>query len=111
MDQQTTHLTDFISAQVLEREGFIHSTNSEKMLEAIDKQYLAEQGWVRSDRLREVLISPTRAAGIAGVAPRTLLAYINSGHLRTVNGSVTLLDALAFDYSKAKEDYLKKKHR
>lgn len=111
MDQQTTHLTDYIPAQVLEREGFVHTSDNEKMLEAIDKQYLVEQGWVRSDRLREVLISPTRAAGIVGVNHLTLLAYIQSGHLRTVNGRVTLLDTLAFDYSKAKEDYLKKKHR
>lgn len=106
-----SHLTDFISAQVLEREGFIHSTDSEKMLEAIDKKYLAEQGWVHSGRLREVLISPTRAAKIVGVAPRTLQAYIRSGHLRTVNGSVTLLDAMAFDYLKAKGEYLKTKHQ
>ena len=111
MDQQTTHLTDFIPAQVLEREGFVHRSDSAKMLEAIDKDYLASQGWANLARCREVMLSPTKAAEIVGVAPATLRAYIRTGHLRTVNGNVTLLDAMTFDYEAAKVDYLKNKHR
>ena len=107
----TTHLTDFIPAQVLEREGFIHSTNSEKMLEAIDKDYLASQGWAKLSRCRSVMISANKAAEVIGIAPATVRAYIKSGHLPSVAGYVPLLDALTFDYPAAKEDYLTKKHR
>ena len=40
----TTHLTDFIPAQVLEREGYIHTSDSEKMLASIDPATLARHG-------------------------------------------------------------------
>ena len=111
MDQQATHITDYIPAAVLEREGFVHRSDSAKMLEAIDKDYLASQDWVNLARCREVMISPTKAAEIVDVAPATLRVYIRTGHLRTVNGKVLLKDALTFDYSVAKEDYLNSKYK
>lgn len=109
MDQQT-HITDYIPAAVLEREGFVHRSDSEKLLEVIDKNYLAAQGWVNLERARGVLVSANKVAEIIGVAPATIRAYIKTGHLAAVNGYVSLIDALTFDYQKAKSEYLKDKH-
>lgn len=111
MDQQTTHITDYIPAAVLEREGFVHRSDSAKMLEAIDKGYLASQGWANLSQCRSVMLSANKAAEVIGIAPATVRAYIKSGHLPSVAGYVSLLDALTFDYPAAKEDYLNSKYR
>ena len=101
----TTHLTDFIPAQVLEREGFVHTSDSEKLLEAIDKNYLADHGWHNLSHLRPVRISVRKAAEIIDCAASTLSAYIKMGYLSAENGQVLLSDALSFDYPAAKAHY------
>ena len=58
----TTHLTDFISPEVLAREGFVHTSDSAQMLEKIDKAYLAECGYVNLSALRDVKLSVRKAA-------------------------------------------------
>lgn len=70
--------------------------------------------WPSLDRLCRRLKPPRgrhmNAAEIIGVAPATIRAYIKTGHLAAVNGYVSLIDALTFDYQKAKSEYLKDKH-
>ena len=101
----TTHLTDFIPAQVLEREGYIHTSDSEKMLASIDPATLARHGWHNLSHLRPVRISVRKAAVIIDCAASTLSAYIKMGYLPAEGGQVLLSDALSFDYPAAKAHY------
>lgn len=101
----TTHLTDFIPAQVLEREGYIHTSDSEKMLANIDPATLARHGWHNLSHLRPVRISVRKAAEIIDCAASTLAAYIKMGYLPAENGQVLLSDALTFNYPAAKAHY------
>lgn len=105
-----SNITDYIPAQVLEREGFVHISDSAKMLERIDKGFLAEQGWTNLAHLRGVMLSVHKAAKIVGIDPKTLLAYIKGGYIAAdQNGQVSLVDALTFDYKGAKRAYLDSK--
>lgn len=105
-------LTDYIPAQVLEREGFVHSSDSEKMLERIDKAFLAERGWVNLSMLRHVKVSVRKAAEIAQCSASTLKEYIKMGYLPIDEaGQVSLSDAVGFDYPTAKRAYLSTKER
>ena len=108
MDQQT-HITDYIPAAVLEREGFVHRSDSEKLLEAIDKNYLADHGWHNLSQLRPVRISMRKAAEIIDCSASTLAAYVKMGYLAAEDGQVLLSDALTFDYPAAKAHYLAQK--
>lgn len=105
-----SNITDYIPAQVLEREGFVHISDSAKMLERIDKGFLAEQGWANLAAKRGVKVSVRKAAEIVGVDAKTLLAYIKGGYIAAnENGQVSMVDALTFDYKKAKQAYLNSK--
>lgn len=108
-----THITDFIPAHVLEREGYIHKSDKEALMANIDRATLARHGWynvnMTADAAADVTISVRKAAEIIGVAASTLTAYIKMGYLRTVEGGVLLRDALTFDYESAKRSYLKSK--
>lgn len=105
-------LTDYIPAQVLEREGFVHSSDSEKMLERIDKSFLAERGWVNLSMLRHVKVSVRKAAEIVECSASTLKEYIRMGYLAVDDaGQVSLLDAVSFDYPAAKKAYLTAKQQ
>lgn len=108
----TTHLTDFISPEVLAREGFVHTSDSAQMFAKIDKAYLAERGWGDMSVLRSVKISPRQAAEIAGCSASTLKEYIKMGYLAVDDaGQVSLFDAVQFDYPAAKKAYLSTKQR
>lgn len=105
----TTHLTDFIPTQVLEREGFVHTSDNEKMLNALDKRFLADHGWHNLSQLRPVRISMRKAAEIIDCSASTLAAYVKMGYLAAEDGQVLLSDALTFDYPAAKAHYLAQK--
>ena len=108
----TTHLTDFISPEVLAREGFVHSSDNEQMFAKIDKAYLAKRGWGDMSILRGVKVSPRKAAEIAGCSASTLNEYIKMGYLAVDDaGQVSLFDAVQFDYPAAKRAYLSTKQR
>lgn len=107
--QQTTHLTDFISPAVLEREGYIHVSDKEKMFAQLDKAFLAQQGMHDLSGLRPVRISVRLAAEIVKCSASTLASYIKMGYLSAEGGQVLLTDALSFDYAKAKAHYLAQK--
>ena len=99
-----TQLTDYIPAQVLEREGYVHISDPEKMLAKMDKDYLSAQGYVHSAILRSVKISVGKAAEIADCSATTLKKYIEMGYLAVdAAGQVSLLDAVNFDYRAAKK--------
>ena len=98
----STQLTDYIPAQVLEREGFVHCSDSEKMLERIDKQFLADRG---------VNVSIRKAAEIVHCSAATLAEYVKMGYLTANDGQISLYDALTFDYPAAKRAYLSTKER
>jgi hypothetical protein len=105
-----TQLTDFIPAQVLEREGYIHMSDSAAMLAKIDKGYMAEQGWVNITSARKVRISIRKAAEIAGCAADTLAGYVKLGFLTADEGNrLSLAEVLTFDISAAKRAYLDSK--
>ena len=108
----STHLTDFISPEVLAREGFVHTSDSARMLEKIDKAYLAENGWVNLSALRNVKVTIRKAAEVIGISASTLKAYVEMGYLPVgADGYVSLLDAITFDYAAAKRKYLDSKSR
>lgn len=107
----STQLTDYIPAQVLEREGFVHCSDSEKMLERIDKQFLAERGWLQAAILRGVNVSIRKAAEIVHCSAATLAEYVKMGYLTANDGQISLYDALTFDYPAAKRAYLSTKKR
>jgi hypothetical protein len=108
----TTHLTDFISPEVLAREGFVHTSDSAQMLEKIDKTYLAQCGYVNLSALRDVKLSVRKAAEVAGVSASTLKEYVKLGYLQVgADGYVSLIDAITFDYAAAKRKYLDSKSR
>lgn len=108
----STHLTDFISPEVLAREGFVHTSDSAQMLEKIDKAYLAENGWVNLSALRDVKVTIRKAAEVIGISASTLKAYVEMGYLPVgADGYVSLLDAITFDYTAAKRKYLDSKSR
>lgn len=105
-----SNITDYIPAQVLEREGFVHISDSAKMLERIDKGFLAEQGWANLATKRGVKVSVRKAAEIVGVDAKTLAAYIKSGYLAADEmGRVSIVDALTFNYEATKRVYLTQK--
>lgn len=106
-----TQLTDYIPAQVLEREGYVHCSDSEKMLERIDKQYLTDRGWLQAAILRGVNISIRKAAEIVHCSAATLAEYVKMGYLTANDGQISLYDALTFDYPAAKRAYLSTKER
>ena len=123
----TTHLTDFIPAQVLEREGYIHTSDSEKMFASIDKDYLIQQGYVPLEYLREIKVSLNLATRIVRSRlsaeaiskgeklPRqfsssTLQSYAKDGYIKcSSDGKYDILDVLAFNYKKSKRKYLDSK--
>lgn len=108
----STHLTDFISPEVLAREGFVHTSDSAQMLEKIDKAYLAENGWVNLSALRDVKVTIRKAAEVIGISASTLKAYVEMGYLPVgADGYVSLIDAITFDYAAAKRKYLDSKSR
>ena len=108
----TTHLTDFISPEVLAREGFVHTSDNAQMLEKIDKDFLSANDWVHLPRLRHIKISVRQAAEIAGPSASTLKEYIKMGYLAVDDaGQVSLFDAVNFDYPAAKKAYLATKQR
>lgn len=108
----TTHLTDFISPEVLAREGFVHTSDSAKMLEKIDKAYLAENGWVNLSALRDVKVTIRKAAEVIGISASTLKAYVEMGYIAVeADGYISLLNAITFDYPSAKKAYLATKER
>ncbi len=105
-------LTDFISPQVLEREGYIHISDNEKMLEYIDKAFLAAHGWFHKPNLGHVNLSVNKASDVVGVAPQTLAGYIRAGYMpANDDGQVRLVDAMTFDYKAAKRALLDSKNR
>lgn len=107
-----THLTDFISPEVLAREGFVHTSDSAQMLEKIDKAYLAKNGWVNLSALRDVKVTIRKAAEVIGISASTLKAYVEMGYLPVgADGYVSLLGAITFDYAAAKRKYLDSKSR
>lgn len=108
----TTHLTDFISPEVLAREGFVHTSDSAQMLEKIDKAFLAENGWVNLSTLRHVKVTIRKAAEVVGISASTLKEYAKMGYLPIdEDGYVSLLNAITFDYPAAKRVYLATKER
>lgn len=108
----STHLTDFISPAVLEREGFVHISEPEKIFAMLDRAALAKLGWVNVEELRPVKVSVRKASEIAKVAPNTLMGYIRAGYLADdPNGRVSIADAMTFDYQAAKRDMLDNKDR
>lgn len=105
-----TRLTDFVSPQVLKREGFLHVSDSAAMLDAIDKRYMAEQGWVNISSARSVRISIRKAAEIVDCAAETLAGYVKLGFLKAdATNKLLLGDVLSFDLSEAKRIYLDSK--
>ena len=105
-------LTDYIAPDVLREEGYIYKGDSHEMLENIDKDYLRSQGWVNLSALQNVPLSIHKAAQIIGIHPSTLASYVELGYIRSdESGRIAMIDALRFDYSKAKEMLLKSKTR
>jgi hypothetical protein len=104
MDAQT-HITDYIPAQVLEREGYIHRSDMKSLLEAVGPDY------VNVSALRGVKVSLREAAEIVKISVNTLTAYAKMGYIVVEGGKVLLLDALNFDFKAAKADYHKNKQQ
>lgn len=105
-------ITDYISPSMLHMEGWVHTSDSATLLANIDKQYLAQAGYINLAETKNVELSVHKAAQIAGVAPPTLVSYIKAGYLNlTPDGKLRLLDVLAFDYKLAKRTELNKKDR
>ena len=104
-------ITDYVSAEVLEREGYIHVADKAKLLEALDRGFLGEMGWINLERLRHIRLTVSKASEIAGCSRQTLETYIKLGYIPTDDGSVTLLDVLNFDYDEAKRDRLSKNYK
>lgn len=109
MGAAATQLTDYISPQVLEREGYIHVSDKSKMLEKVGREFLVEQGWVCLEQLRHVWLPISKAAEIVGCSRQTLERYINEGYIPAEDGKVTMLDAIRFDYKEAKIERAKSK--
>lgn len=90
----------------------MHTSNPEMLLANIDKQYLAQAGYVNIAETRNVDISIHKAARIAGVTSPTLASYIKAGYLKlTPDGKLSLFDVLVFNYKLAKRAELDKKER
>lgn len=105
-------ITDYITPSMLHKEGWVHTSDPEMLLANIDKQYLAQAGYVNIAETRNVEISVHKAAQIAGVTSPTLASYIKAGYLAlTPDGKVNLFDVLAFNYKLAKRAELNKKER
>lgn len=104
-------ITDYVSAEVLEREGYIHIEDKEKLFQALDRGFLGEKGWINLEHLRHIRLSVSKASEIAGCSRTTLETYIGLGYVPSEDGSVTLLDAIKFDYPKAKQDRISKNYK
>ena len=103
-------LFDYISPARLKNEGYINKADSKEMFDNIDKEYLKEQGWFDLSSLNNVPLSIHMAAQVVGVHATTLTGYVARGVIRTDStGHIAFLDALRFNYKKAKADLMKTK--
>ncbi|MBO7285105.1 MAG: hypothetical protein J6U69_00720 [Alistipes sp.] len=105
-----THLTDYIPAQVLRQEGFVHISDSAAMLDALDKQYMASKGWINVASAKRVRVSIRKAAEIVGCSAATLDGYVKLGYIAVDSDKkLSLLDVLSFNMSEVKKAYLESK--
>lgn len=105
-------ITDYISPSTLRMEGWVRTSDSAMLLANLDKQYLAQAGYINIAKTRNVDLSIHKAAQIAGVTSPTLASYIKAGYLKlTPDGKLNLFDVLSFNYKLAKRTELDKKER
>ncbi len=105
-------ITDYISPQTLQQEGWVNTADVEQMFDKMDKRYLAQQGWVDLSQVRDVWLSIHKASEVVGISSATLLSYVRLGYLElNEQGQVSLLAALTFDYEAAKRAELDKKRK
>ena len=103
-------LTDYVAPSVLAEEGYIHKSCQSELLGNLDREFMAEEGWVNLNHARDVEVSVHKASQIIGCTSPTLEGYIKLGYLRkTASGNILLIAALSFDYKKVKRDYLDSK--